>query len=349
MRHQEEPLDFWIDALCINQDNNAEKGQQVQMMPDIYSKANMTCIWLGPAADDSDKAMDFINFPDKIDTTNANRLDTKHLVPTEALIALYSRTWWQRVWVIQEALLSQRSLVIRGTKTVPFPKFEALPKKERKMTETVRHAIRTGDLDSSFKRIWNFIPPTLPFYGLLELGPGLRSIRKSSPGPAKQEDAAALMSTLVRLAARFQATLPRDKVHGLLGLVPEAQAYLPPSYGPGKSDGEVFKDLSVYLIKWCNTLDAIFEWSRPGVEMADAPSWALDCTPEPKSSRWLMPYSYGTQYKADGGFRTWLRLTPMDVIKPYVLFQTTVGKLWLTLLGTNLKQLPAVSGFGSAV
>ncbi|KAL9580158.1 MAG: hypothetical protein Q9212_004661 [Teloschistes hypoglaucus] len=38
---------YWIDQLCINQDDDAEKSHQVQMMRDIFSQAELTIVWLG--------------------------------------------------------------------------------------------------------------------------------------------------------------------------------------------------------------------------------------------------------------------------------------------------------------
>jgi hypothetical protein len=38
---------FWIDALCIDQSNTAEKNQQVQQMGRVYSLAQTVLIWLG--------------------------------------------------------------------------------------------------------------------------------------------------------------------------------------------------------------------------------------------------------------------------------------------------------------
>ncbi|KAI0894076.1 heterokaryon incompatibility protein-domain-containing protein [Annulohypoxylon nitens] len=38
---------IWIDAICINQLDLEEKGHQVQLMGDIYSKAERIIIWLG--------------------------------------------------------------------------------------------------------------------------------------------------------------------------------------------------------------------------------------------------------------------------------------------------------------
>src|SRR5882757_5845843 len=38
---------LWIDALCINQIDEAEKNKQVAMMGEIYSRASRVLIWLG--------------------------------------------------------------------------------------------------------------------------------------------------------------------------------------------------------------------------------------------------------------------------------------------------------------
>lgn len=42
-----EVLHLWADALCINQEDLAEKNAQVRIMSDIYATATITVIWLG--------------------------------------------------------------------------------------------------------------------------------------------------------------------------------------------------------------------------------------------------------------------------------------------------------------
>lgn len=39
---------IWIDALCIDQTNLAERSEQVGMMRSIYQKAQLVISWLGP-------------------------------------------------------------------------------------------------------------------------------------------------------------------------------------------------------------------------------------------------------------------------------------------------------------
>jgi hypothetical protein len=43
---------LWIDAICINQSDNEEKSQQVRLMGEIYSKAEVVRVWLGPSTED---------------------------------------------------------------------------------------------------------------------------------------------------------------------------------------------------------------------------------------------------------------------------------------------------------
>jgi len=39
---------IWIDAICIDQENYAEKGSQLKRMHDIYAGAQSVVVWLGP-------------------------------------------------------------------------------------------------------------------------------------------------------------------------------------------------------------------------------------------------------------------------------------------------------------
>lgn len=37
----------WADAICINQNDDVEKGSQVKLMKRIYGNATRVCVWLG--------------------------------------------------------------------------------------------------------------------------------------------------------------------------------------------------------------------------------------------------------------------------------------------------------------
>jgi hypothetical protein len=38
---------LWIDALCINQEDDRQRGHQVEMMGSVYLQASEVLIWLG--------------------------------------------------------------------------------------------------------------------------------------------------------------------------------------------------------------------------------------------------------------------------------------------------------------
>jgi Heterokaryon incompatibility protein (HET) len=53
-------LTIWIDAICINQDDEDEKMQQILLMQDIYSRAETVYIWLGEGNVSTDRAMGYL-------------------------------------------------------------------------------------------------------------------------------------------------------------------------------------------------------------------------------------------------------------------------------------------------
>jgi hypothetical protein len=58
-QHGEQPLLLWVDAVCINQNDIAERNSQVAMMADIYRKASALIIWLGEGHDSDEDGRAF--------------------------------------------------------------------------------------------------------------------------------------------------------------------------------------------------------------------------------------------------------------------------------------------------
>lgn len=88
---------MWIDAVCINQENNDEKGQQVQSMARIYAYADRVIVWLGEAASDSGEAFEAIR---KAARERPVDEDESADVPSQqAIFAVLERPWFQRIWV----------------------------------------------------------------------------------------------------------------------------------------------------------------------------------------------------------------------------------------------------------
>ncbi|KAF8853256.1 HET-domain-containing protein, partial [Acephala macrosclerotiorum] len=57
LRYEDKIRTLWIDAICVNQLDMAERTSQVKRMADIYSAASRVVVWLGPESDDSTMAM----------------------------------------------------------------------------------------------------------------------------------------------------------------------------------------------------------------------------------------------------------------------------------------------------
>jgi hypothetical protein len=53
-------MPLWIDAICIGQENLEERNQQVSIMVDIYSRAYIVSIWLGPGTPESNRVFKFV-------------------------------------------------------------------------------------------------------------------------------------------------------------------------------------------------------------------------------------------------------------------------------------------------
>ncbi|KAK0640610.1 heterokaryon incompatibility, partial [Cercophora newfieldiana] len=56
LRYEDKPRHLWIDAICINQDDIAEKNLHIPQMHLVYQRAASVTVWLGPPFEDSDVA-----------------------------------------------------------------------------------------------------------------------------------------------------------------------------------------------------------------------------------------------------------------------------------------------------
>lgn len=169
---------LWIDSICIDQANAAEKGPQVAMMGSIYQSASRVIAWLGPADETSHRAMRFmcsvgsqvnVSFrgaelspaPGAADPTLGNiRVplfgnDDHDMLA--CLTALFERPWFSRLWVVQEVLLGNpsRTIVLCGPQdAVPWSLF-------RKAIATVSwkglHVSTSQHRHSTVSRLWTFV------------------------------------------------------------------------------------------------------------------------------------------------------------------------------------------------
>lgn len=137
-------VNLWVDALCINQEDDVEKGVQVENMKDVYASATRTRVWLGPAQGNSDQAMFKFSdigavifqrgvfdammrmdrhsselqdeaynaevvlrerMGDKLREAAVHHAEYYHLL--KELVYLLSKPYWKRAWILQEIVVSR--------------------------------------------------------------------------------------------------------------------------------------------------------------------------------------------------------------------------------------------------
>ena len=129
---------LWIDQICVDQKNLEERGEQVLRMPDIYSLAQGVIVWLGPEEDNSNVAMEILNDVGQdlavdwgLQEYEVNPYSSLYsrgldLSPQQwlSIMSLLSRSWFDRLWVVQEVCLARKWVrMVCGFKVIPFVTF----------------------------------------------------------------------------------------------------------------------------------------------------------------------------------------------------------------------------------
>jgi hypothetical protein len=101
---------FWIDAICINQSDMVEKGEQLPLMTEIYQRASRVLVWLGAPESSRDtrivrKMVRALAWPRFMLPSFTNFVRNAFPSEEEAYVAvgrLFSHPWFERIWVVQE-------------------------------------------------------------------------------------------------------------------------------------------------------------------------------------------------------------------------------------------------------
>ncbi|KAI1373908.1 HET-domain-containing protein [Hypoxylon crocopeplum] len=134
---------IWVDALCINQEDLDERAAQVARMKDIYHKAWHVVIWLGPEENHSSLAMLALRYMSlhakqgdvlsklykrvefyvvRLPFMQWKHEHTSLRIRKAVLYAIHhllARTYWRRLWIIQEVVLgSRKSPVLCGSSSI---------------------------------------------------------------------------------------------------------------------------------------------------------------------------------------------------------------------------------------
>lgn len=293
LRAQDRHVALWVDALCINQENDAEKTVQVMKMNQIYQKAYSVCIWLGLDDPDfhSSKAMTFIK--DVVDLNKLNNLltDDRYIPQWASLFQLLKWSWFSRRWVIQELALAQQATVHCGQSEVHWNDFRDAIGIFHRYFKSLQPRIQNPKLGGS------------PISDLEPLGAKLLVEMTSNLFRTKSNGASESTMSLEKLVCQlstFSTSDPRDTINCLRNLSKELNAVKtrssssparthrqPPEPNYKQDLFEVYRDSVEWVVEESKSLDIICRhWALKEKEKLDIgptaaprlvtlPSWIL--------------------------------------------------------------------------
>ncbi|KAI3556498.1 HET domain-containing protein [Colletotrichum abscissum] len=234
---------MWIDAICIDQSNVAERGHQVGQMASIYRGAEQVIIWLGTPTLETNLLLGclkelqqrWIRQKSQDDIIQAqeqwskmrqeSELDQAVLIDRQqkGLICLLSETWFTRIWVLQEVSNARAASISCGRRSVQAHMLNIAAK-------------LVGVIpDAGCQAVLDLLPDSLT----------QRSPRKS------------LLLTLLQKFQNSKASDPRDMVYALLAIASDVSqtdsgSLLSPDYF--KTEKQLVRDLKTYLfldLRYC--------------------------------------------------------------------------------------------------
>ncbi|CAI6331667.1 unnamed protein product [Periconia digitata] len=125
LRHATKPRVLWIDSLCINQDDLAEKNRQVPFMAFIYGRAQRVVIWLGNHEPPPRVQHRLEHVQDWTDDSTRRRKSEAWKQVERLLRQLAHQEYWKRTWIIQEITMASNLVVCYGKESLTWDDFVA--------------------------------------------------------------------------------------------------------------------------------------------------------------------------------------------------------------------------------
>ncbi|KAI1419219.1 HET-domain-containing protein [Xylaria sp. FL1777] len=209
LRYSNRVRTLWIDAICINQNDIKERNHQVRLMGRIYSTAKHVVAWLGETADKDDDLLNYI----KASGENPDLHWTGFLAKSDpfSLLSFLRNPWWNRVWTAQEAILAQELIFQRGGTTIAGITMMG-------MLHSFNRHLSSCCLD--MQKSWDSqLPSANTLYNVLQMVGQQMQLSRIRDGRSDKS-----FCQVISHIRHRQATDPRDKVYGLLGMVDDGDS-----------------------------------------------------------------------------------------------------------------------------
>jgi hypothetical protein len=249
-------MHYWIDALCINQDDILERNQQVKRMHRIFRDARAVVVWLGPEKEEDHRAIRAMTDTRRDASQNGRVIPPPNfgIEDWDALCAFLRKPYWYRLWVVQElAVNHNHTLFLCGTRSLTREMVKMAVRCCQKLLRENSPAIITSNQDA-----WKI---STRVYRLVDVEPRLG------------EDA--IPMGVLHLSREALASDDRDKVYGILGLLdPSIASQINPDYSSANTVQTVFTAFTVAVIQATGNLDQIVY--GPENLTTTWPSWIQD-------------------------------------------------------------------------
>jgi hypothetical protein len=130
LRDTRESTILWIDAICINQNDNDEKAVQIRLMSQIYQSATSVVAYLGSGTPVNDLALrtmmqiktkeeDPKEWPKHVPPVPTSWADESIPPPNDdswrCIGEFFGLSWFRRIWIVQEVIAGAKLTVICGS------------------------------------------------------------------------------------------------------------------------------------------------------------------------------------------------------------------------------------------
>lgn len=251
VRSQNE-LPIWVDQVCVDQLNLEERNAQVQLMGEIYSKAEAVFIYLGEASPAVEKSLLVA-----LQTTQFNS-SASFAHATEVFPYIYSREYLNRVWIKQEVAACKTRIGICGSTSFPWDHlYRQLDSFERAIL--ARKSSSNAHIYNQSAAIW--------MRGACRELLNLRTIC------LKHESKTLRLFDLVSMCRQSNASDDRDKIFALIGLATDAEQFPKPNYTLTAT--RVFYDFAKVFVAQGHGLEVVMQ---AGIRRKRhlMPSWVPD-------------------------------------------------------------------------